>query len=57
MRIRLALTFDVDRSRRDVQAPERESQLDSLAERADERRIGFTVDPPATTWPDDRGGR
>jgi len=57
LRIRLALTFDVDRSRRDVQAPERESQLDSLAERADERRIGFTVDPPATTWPDDRGGR
>lgn len=47
MRIRLALTLDVDRRRRDDDRPaERETQLDALVERGDphpevDRPIGF----------------
>lgn len=51
MRVRLALTLDLERSRRDEPLLEREAQLDSTIERADERRIGFTADPPPYAEP------
>lgn len=46
MRIRLALTLDIDRAREDVRDDVRDVQLDSLVERGDphpevDRPIGF----------------
>ncbi|MCR6706569.1 MAG: hypothetical protein NVV66_18400 [Cellulomonas sp.] len=46
MRIRLSLTLDVERARAAEPGVERDYQLDAQLERADERRIGFTADPP-----------
>lgn len=44
MKIRLSLTLDVHRNR-PAEHPERESQADSLVERADRHPIGFSAEP------------
>lgn len=46
MRVRLALTLDIDRRRYELAAPDREAALDALVETSEPRhdapRIGFT---------------